>query len=192
MAKKMATTRLKVEYKRFWEVRHRRPRPPGTPARRSRRRPLPALQDPPELIKAHPLENNLLEWRFVISGPPGTPYEGGEYMGRLRFPEQYPFKPPSIFMCTPNGRFQTDTRICLSMSDFHADTWQPAWSVATIVKGVLSFMLEDEPTTGGIETDEATKRELARRSHAWNLGNKEYQTLFASRGEPSAAPAAAK
>ena len=28
------------------------------------------------------------------------------------------------------------------MSDFHPETWVPAWSVASILNGVLSFMLE--------------------------------------------------
>lgn len=44
-------------------------------------------------------------------------------------------------MITPNGRFQSNTRLCLSMSDFHPDTWNPAWSVESILKGLLSFMV---------------------------------------------------
>lgn len=32
---------------------------------------------------------------------------------------QYPYKPPSIQMFTPSGRFQTNTKLCLSMTDFH-------------------------------------------------------------------------
>lgn len=57
------------------------------------------------------------------------------------FPREFPFKPPSIYMITPNGRFKTNTRLCLSISDFHPDTWNPAWSVATILTGLLSFMV---------------------------------------------------
>ena len=45
-----------------------------------------------------------------------------------------------------SGRFATNTRLCLSMSDFHPETWVPAWSVASILNGVLSFMLESTPT----------------------------------------------
>lgn len=54
---------------------------------------------------------------------------GGFYHGKLIFPPDFPFKPPSIFMLTPSGRFQTNTRLCLSISDFHPDTWNPAWTV---------------------------------------------------------------
>jgi hypothetical protein len=67
-------------------------------------------------------------------------------IGKLVFPSDYPFKPPSIRMITPNGRFQVDTRLCLSMSDFHPGTWNPSWSVATILNGLLSFMVRKQKT----------------------------------------------
>lgn len=67
-------------------------------------------------------------------GPPKTPYEGGKYHGLVRFPSEYPFKPPSIMMFTPSGRFQTSTRLCLSISDFHPESWNPLWSVSSIVQ----------------------------------------------------------
>lgn len=128
---------------------------------------------------AKAFEKNILEWRFVIEGPPDSPYAGGLYLGKLKFPDQYPMKPPSIMMLTPNGRFETDRRLCLSMSDFHPETWNPGWSVATILKGVLSFMLDNEVTTGGIETTDDTKRTLAASSRAWTTAHKDFQELFA-------------
>lgn len=51
-------------------------------------------KDPPPLCYARPREDNVLEWHFIVRGPPGTPYEGGEYWGQLLFPADYPFKPP--------------------------------------------------------------------------------------------------
>jgi ubiquitin-conjugating enzyme E2 J2 len=118
-------------------------------------------------IEAAPLEKNILEWHYVITGAKGTPYEGdvsipiitplhpsfqspytpeqqlhinssvmshaitdacfklvgGTYHGKLVFPSEYPYKPPSIMMLTPNGRFALNQRLCLSMSDFHPETW---------------------------------------------------------------------
>ena len=64
----------------------------------------------------------------------------------------YPFSPPALLMVTPNGRFETGVRLCLSMSDYHPELWVPAWSVSTILTGLLSFMLEDTLTTGSITT----------------------------------------
>ncbi len=37
---------------------------------------------------------------------------GGVYHGKVVFPPSYPFKPPSILMLTPNGRFAVNTRLC--------------------------------------------------------------------------------
>ena len=90
-----------------------------------------------------------------MEGCPDTPYEGGWYVAKLKFPAEYPFKPPAIFMCTPSGRFATGTRLCLSMSDFHPESWNPGWSVATVAKGLLSFMCEEAVTTGAVVTTRA-------------------------------------
>ena len=42
----------------------------------------------------------------------------------------------NIVHVLPLGRFKTDTRLCLSISDYHPDTWNPAWSVSTILTGI--------------------------------------------------------
>lgn len=79
-------------------------------------------KNPPDHIEATPLDSDILTWHYVIRGPDDSPYAGGVYHGKLLFPAQYPFKPPGIQMCTPSGRFKVDTRLCLSMSDFHPET----------------------------------------------------------------------
>jgi len=81
-------------------------------------------------------------------------------------------------MFTASGRFQPDKKICFSMSDFHPGTWNPAWSVATILTGLLSFMLSDEMTTGSVTSAERDKRILATRSHDWNRKHKRFQDAF--------------
>jgi ubiquitin-conjugating enzyme E2 J2 len=64
------------------------------------------------------------------------------------------------------------------MSDFHPETWVPAWSVASILNGVLSFMLEATPTVGSIETSLAERRRLALASHAFNRKTPLFVELF--------------
>ena len=81
-------------------------------------------------------------------------------------------------MLTPNGRFKPNTKLCLSMSDFHPETWVPAWSVASILNGVLSFMLESTPTVGSVETSVAERRRLALASHAFNRKTPLFCELF--------------
>ncbi|KAL7462770.1 hypothetical protein ACHAXS_003269 [Conticribra weissflogii] len=130
-------------------------------------------------ITATPHESNILEWHYVLEGPspcpsspthdPSSPYTGGIYHGKLIFPREYPYKPPSVIMLTPNGRFKTNRRLCLSMSDFHPETWNPMWSISTILTGLYSFMMETSPTLGSVETTDAVKRQLARDSLGYNV-----------------------
>jgi len=135
-------------------------------------------REPPPFIWATPDEKNILHWNFLIRGPPDSPFDGGEFHGVLLFPAEYPFKPPGIKMLTPSGRFAPDKKICFSMSDFHPGSWNPAWSVATILTGLLSFMLSDEMTTGSINTSDADKRSYAEQSHRWNIQQRKFREAF--------------
>nr|XP_024658195.1 ubiquitin-conjugating enzyme E2 J2 isoform X1 [Maylandia zebra] len=153
-------------------------RAPTTATQRLKQDYLRIKKDPVPYICAEPLPSNILEWHYVVRGPEKTPYEGGYYHGKLIFPREFPFKPPSIYMITPNGRFKCNTRLCLSITDFHPDTWNPAWSVSTILTGLLSFMVEKGPTLGSIETSDYTKRQLSAQSLAFNLKDKVFCELF--------------
>lgn len=151
---------------------------PITAAKRLKMDRLQLAKDPVPYIVAEPLPSNILEWHYVVMGPPASLYTGGYYHGKLVFPKEYPFKAPSIYMLTPNGRFKTSTRLCLSISDFHPDTWNPGWSVSTILTGLLSFMLETSATLGSIETTDKMKSIYARDSGAYNLKDKRFKELF--------------
>ncbi|EXJ90571.1 ubiquitin-conjugating enzyme E2 J2 [Capronia coronata CBS 617.96] len=124
--------------------------------------------NPPPYIVAHPSEANILEWHYILTGPPNTPYEGGQYWGSLVFPPDYPFAPPAIRMHTPSGRFQPSSRLCLSISDFHPKSFNPAWSVSTILIGLMSFMNSEEMTAGSIGGTPAERKWYAARSRWWN------------------------
>ena len=135
-------------------------------------------KDPPEFAIAKPSERNILEWHYVITGPPDSPYHDGQYYGTLHFPADYPFKPPAIKMCTPSGRFQCNTRLCLSISDFHPKSWNPSWQVSTILTGLVSFMTSEEITTGGVSTSAQARQGYAKDSRQSNLGNSTFCREF--------------
>ena len=54
---------------------------------------------------AAPDPSDIFVWYFVIFGLPDSPYKGGYYLGTIKFPQDYPWKPPSILMVTESGRF---------------------------------------------------------------------------------------
>ncbi|KAJ7065477.1 UBC-like protein [Mycena amicta] len=141
-------------------------------------------KEPPPFVWAAPDEKNILIWNFIIRGPSDSPFAGGEYHGVLMFPSEYPFKPPGIKMLTPSGRFHPDRKICFSMSDFHPGSWNPAWSVQTILTGLLSFMLSDEMTTGSVTSTDGHKRAFAARSHAHNIAQARFRDAFPEYSDP--------
>jgi len=131
-------------------------------------------------ITVRPSHSSLLEWHFVLhSFEPETPYYGGIYHGRLLFPPEYPHAPPMVMMETPSGRLEVGCRLCLSMTDFHPENWNPAWSVETILVGLLSFFVSDAETGyGSLHQSEARRRELAAASRSTNARNPDFVALF--------------
>lgn len=143
-------------------------------------------REPPPHVTARPVPSNMLRWLFVIEGPPGTPYAGGIYVGRLEFPKDYPFHPPTLYMHTPSGRFETGVSVCMSMTSAHVESWNPIWGLSTILSGFLSFMTSDEMTAGAIRSSDAEKARLARKSHAFNRKDKTFRELFPEFVRPDA------
>lgn len=135
-------------------------------------------KEPVPNIVARPSPNDILEWHYVLEGSEGTPFAGGYYYGKIKFPSEYPYKPPGISMTTPSGRFMTQKKICLSMSDFHPESWNPMWSVSTILTGLLSFMMDNSPTTGSVTSSVDEKQRLAQASMAFNCKNPAFRKIF--------------
>jgi ubiquitin-conjugating enzyme E2 J2 len=150
---------------------------PALATKRLRKELIQLQNEPPPGIIAEPKESNILTWYYAIRGPTDTPYDGGIYVGKLVFPSEYPMMGPSIMMSTPSGRFQINTKICMSMSgDFHPESWNPLWSVATIIQGIQSFMASDDLTTGGMKAPDEERKRLAKLSHDYNRKN--FPNLF--------------
>ncbi|CAB3404534.1 unnamed protein product [Caenorhabditis bovis] len=135
-------------------------------------------QDPIDGIVALPNESNILEWHYCLRGSEGTVYEDGYYWGKILFKSDFPWSPPSILMITPNGRFQTNTRLCLSISDYHPESWNPGWTVSAILVGLHSFMNENTRAAGTIDMDSENRRRLALASKEYNMKVPEFVTFF--------------
>lgn len=129
-------------------------------------------------VLVQPNMDNFKEWYFIIFMIKDTAYERGVYLGKLLF-EDFPFKPPAIYMYTPNGRFEVGMRLCLSISDYHPDTWNPGWSIGSVVNGLLSFMTTEDHTHGSITKIKPVKRKrLAEDSLAWCQSHEKFRQYF--------------
>ncbi|KAK9117637.1 hypothetical protein Sjap_016584 [Stephania japonica] len=81
----------------------------------------------------------------TISGPIGTPYEGGTFQIDIRIPDDYPFVPPKMKFLTkvwhPNISSQNGA-ICL---DILKDQWSPALTVKTAMLSLQALLSTPEP-----------------------------------------------
>ncbi|GLD92642.1 hypothetical protein PINS_up001221 [Pythium insidiosum] len=123
------------------------------------------MKDPSDQYYAAPLDDNIFDWHFTLRGPRDTEFEGGIYHGRILLPADYPFKPPNIMLLTPNGRFEVKKKICLSISAYHPEEWQPAWGIRLILEALISFMpTKGEGAIGALDYPPQERRRLAKLS----------------------------
>ncbi|KAK3015630.1 hypothetical protein RJ639_005504 [Escallonia herrerae] len=137
--------------------------------------------NPSDDFMSLPLEENIFEWQFAIRGPCDTEFEGGIYHGRIQLPAEYPFKPPSFMLLSPNGRFETQTKICLSISNHHPEHWQPSWSVRTALVALIAFMpTNPNGALGSLDYKKEERRALAIKSRETSpiFGTAERQKLI--------------
>lgn len=130
------------------------------------------LHEATEEYFAQPLEDNLFEWHFTVRGPPESEFEGGIYHGRVILPPDYPMKPPSIILLTPNGRFETNKKICLSISGHHPESWQPSWSLRTALLAIIGFMpTHGSGAIGSLDYSAQERKQLAKKSQTWSCSH---------------------
>ncbi|KAJ4969142.1 hypothetical protein NE237_015843 [Protea cynaroides] len=137
--------------------------------------------NPSDDFTSLPLEENIFDWQFAIRGPRDTEFEGGIYHGRIQLPAEYPFQPPAFMMLTPNGRFETQTKICLSISNHHPEHWQPSWSVRTALVALIAFMpTNPDGALGSLDYKKEERRALAIKSReaAPRFGTPERQKVI--------------
>ena len=107
-----------------------------------------------------------LTWYFVVFGL-ADEYEGGYYFGKVVCPTDYPARPPYITIMMNNGAFEPNEKICLSITDYHPESWNPAWTVTHIIMGCISFWMQDEETSGSLYEFEKNDRSYHRKKAAW-------------------------
>jgi len=90
-------------------------------------------------------DSDLLHWKGEISGPVGTPYEGGKFAVDINLPSDYPFVPPKMKFDTriwhPNISSESGA-ICL---DILKNEWSPALTVRTALISLQALLSAPEP-----------------------------------------------
>lgn len=129
-------------------------------------------KDPSPYFKVRPDKDDLLKWYYVIHDLDSDQYLNGVYLGMIKLPEEYPMKPPTVYMYTPNGRLATKGDICTTFTRYHGSDWSTNWNVKGMILGLISFILDDtEHGLGSIKTSKEERLRLASNSKAFNQKN---------------------
>ena len=90
-------------------------------------------------------EVDWMHWHAVLAGPPGTPYEGGRFLVNIRFPTDYPFKPPRNHFITRvySMNIGSSGNHCLDIDT--PSGWSPAITVAKLCLSLLSLLADPNP-----------------------------------------------
>lgn len=94
---------------------------------------------------ASPIDNDdLLQWKATIIGPPDTPYHDAVFHLLLIFPLDYPFKPPKVSFITKifHPNINSNGGICL---DILKDAWSPALTIPKILLSICSLLTDPNP-----------------------------------------------
>lgn len=119
-----------------------------------------------------PLTTNDQLHFHTLSGPEGTPFEGGIFPATLKFPKDYPLSPPTMkFTCDffhPN--VYADGTVCISilhapgddpnMYESSSERWSPVQSVEKILLSVVSMLAGKQKLGLLLRTASVTKLNL--------------------------------
>jgi len=102
-------------------------------------------------------EQNVFKWTVAIYGPPGTLYQGGYFKASIKFPNNYPYSPPTLRFLSKvwHPNVYENGELCISIlhppvEDPHSgelacERWNPTQSVRTVLLSVISLL--NEPNT---------------------------------------------
>eukprot|EP00095_Tigriopus_kingsejongensis_P001341 maker-scaffold1057_size73593-snap-gene-0.30 protein:Tk01341 transcript:maker-scaffold1057_size73593-snap-gene-0.30-mRNA-1 annotation:"ubiquitin-conjugating enzyme e2-32 kda" len=142
-------------------------------------------------------EDNLFEWEMAIFGPPDTLYQGGYFKTQLKFPNDYPYSPPTVRFLTkvwhPNVYENGD--LCISIlhppvddpqsGELPCERWNPTQNVRTIMLSVVSLL--NEPNTYSPANVDASV--MYRRWRDSKGKDKEYENIIKKQVQGSRAEA---
>ncbi len=117
------------------------------------------IRDVKDIIK-NPLTDNgiyykhddtdMLKGYAMIVGPEDTPYFGGFYFFKFKYPDNYPHSPPKVFFCTNgdgirfNPNLYTNGKVCVSLlNTWSGDLWTSCQTITTILLTLCTLLCEN-------------------------------------------------
>lgn len=134
---------------------------------------LDAIKSPNEYILFHISEEDPQKWYIIIRNIQGNngEFNGGEYLFRMIAPNNFPYGPPEFYAMTPNGLYNLEVKVCISIGVYHADQYRAGLGMAGFAEQLMSGLVGWSSMGGGINITKTTaeeKRVMAAASVAHN------------------------
>ncbi len=127
-------------------------------------------------------KENIYQQYALIIGPPNTPYFGGYFFFDIKFPNNYPEKPPEIKMLTINNKVRFNPnlyqcgKVCLSiLGTWAGPNWKPIMNIRLVLTSIVSLMgeypIQNEPGFENTQPEHISSIEynLSLIYHTYNL-----------------------
>ncbi len=112
------------------------------------------LKNPVDGFSVGLVDDDIFRWRVMIEGVAGTMYEGGMFPAELRFPKEYPNKPPEMRFLTTgfwHPNVYADGKVCISIlheakedafntQERMSEKWRPVLGVESVLLSVISLL----------------------------------------------------
>lgn len=132
-----------------------------------------AVKEPHEYLKFCMDEKDVKTWYIMLSGFEGDEgeYKGGQYIVRVVLPNDFPYNPPQFYFMTEQGLYGVETKVCISIGEYHKDQYRAALGVRGFCNQLVSGLIGWKDMGSGIQilsTSNKEKSRLARASQAYN------------------------
>eukprot|EP01080_Neovahlkampfia_damariscottae_P005000 gene5000-8598_t len=130
------------------------------------------LKYPDSNCSAGPTSDDLYDWSATIIGPEESPYEGGVFALNVKFPVDYPYKPPKVQFLTKiyHPNINSEGNICL---DILRSEWSPALTISKVLLSVSSLLTDPNPKDPLVpdiaQKYQTNKKEYERNAKEWTM-----------------------
>lgn len=124
-------------------------------------------------------EANTDELEGSITGPPGSPYEGGIFKLNITVTERYPFDPPQVIFATKiyHPNIDSSGRICLDiLKQPPQGSWKPNLNIGVVLQS-LRLLLGDPNPDDPLMADIA--EEFKQQKVAFNMKARQWTEKYA-------------